>query len=134
MSVLKIKDGNTWIPMPASGVGVPLGGTQGQVLMKASSTDYDAGWATPKTLGVDSLSHPYSIAANGSYATNLKTLIDADKPSGSTVLGIVGYATNDVNVIAVALKYQSTNYSLQLRNLSNATNSHSIDIFYLYEI
>lgn len=45
MSVLKIKDGNTWIPMPASGVGVPLGGTQGQVLMKASSTDYDAGWA-----------------------------------------------------------------------------------------
>lgn len=45
MSVLKIKDGNTWIPMPASGVGVPLGGTHGQVLMKASSTDYDAGWA-----------------------------------------------------------------------------------------
>lgn len=86
-----------------------------------------------KNLSVGTFSHSYSIAANGSYATNLKTLIDNNKPSGSRVLGIVGYSTNDVSVVAVALKYQSSNYSLQLRNLANATNAHSVDIFYLYE-
>jgi hypothetical protein len=33
------------------GVGVPAGGTTGQVLAKASETDYDTEWATPVTTG-----------------------------------------------------------------------------------
>ena len=44
MSQLKIKDGNNWISIPASGVGVPVGGTTGQVLAKTSGTDYDTAW------------------------------------------------------------------------------------------
>ena len=44
MSKLKIKNGNTWEEIPAGGVGVPSGGTQGQVLMKSSATDYATGW------------------------------------------------------------------------------------------
>lgn len=35
----------------APGVGVPVGGTTGQVLTKNSATDYDTGWATPATGG-----------------------------------------------------------------------------------
>ena len=46
MSQLKIKDGNNWIDIPASGIGVPSGGTTGQVLQKSSNTDYATEWAT----------------------------------------------------------------------------------------
>ena len=44
MSRLKIKNNNEWIPIPAGGVGVPAGGTSGQVLKKSSSTNYDTEW------------------------------------------------------------------------------------------
>lgn len=39
-------------PAGADGVGVPAGGTTGQVLSKASGTDYDTEWATPEAGGV----------------------------------------------------------------------------------
>ena len=45
MSQLKIKDGNSWIGIPAGGIGVPSGGSSGQVLKKSSSTDYATEWA-----------------------------------------------------------------------------------------
>ena len=45
MSKLKIKNGNTWEEIPVGGVGVPSGGTAGQVLMKSSATDYADEWA-----------------------------------------------------------------------------------------
>lgn len=48
MSKLKIRDQNdpnTWYEIPAGGVGVPSGGTAGQILMKSSSTDYADEWA-----------------------------------------------------------------------------------------
>ena len=44
MSKLKIKDGNNWVEIPASGVGVPSGGTAGQALVKSSGTDYATEW------------------------------------------------------------------------------------------
>lgn len=66
---LKVKDGNNWVEIPMikgdtgatgpagqdgqdgqDGVGVPSGGTQGQVLAKASATDYDTTWVTPVTM------------------------------------------------------------------------------------
>lgn len=39
-------------PAGADGVGVPAGGTTGQVLSKASGTDYDTEWTTPEAGGV----------------------------------------------------------------------------------
>ena len=38
-------------PAGADGVGVPSGGTQGQVLTKASGTDFDTEWVTPQSGG-----------------------------------------------------------------------------------
>lgn len=46
MSQLKIKNGNTWESIPAGGIGVPSGGTTGQVLQKSSNTDYATEWAS----------------------------------------------------------------------------------------
>lgn len=34
-------------PQGEPGVGVPIGGTEGQVLVKSSATDYATEWATP---------------------------------------------------------------------------------------
>lgn len=39
--------GGTPGPPGADGVGVPTGGTAGQVLTKSSATDYDTGWTDP---------------------------------------------------------------------------------------
>ena len=51
MSKLKIKNGNTWEEVPAGGVGVPSGGTQGNVLVKTGSADYSTGWGTASDIG-----------------------------------------------------------------------------------
>ena len=55
MSVLKIKNGNTWEKIPAGGVGVPSGGSSGNALVKASATDYATIWKalTVADLGVE---------------------------------------------------------------------------------
>ena len=47
MSQLKIKNGNNWESIPAGGIGVPSGGTTGQVLKKSSNTDYATEWENP---------------------------------------------------------------------------------------
>ena len=45
MSVLKIKgEDGQWYEVPIGGDGIPLGGNSDQVLVKASSSDFDAGW------------------------------------------------------------------------------------------
>ena len=49
MAILKIKDeNNNFVSVPSingqDGVGVPLGGTKGQVLVKKSDTNYDTEW------------------------------------------------------------------------------------------
>ncbi len=79
MSVLKIKDGNSWVNIPTSGVGVPQGGNAGEVLTKASSTDYDAGWVTPYHVEVRTVS--VTIPSN-----NRTTSVTATVPSGYTFI------------------------------------------------
>ena len=56
MSQLKIKNGNNWESIPAGGVGVPSGGTTGQVLQKSSNTDYATEWATPQAIATEFVS------------------------------------------------------------------------------
>jgi hypothetical protein len=54
MSKLKIRDQNnpnTWYEVPAGGVGVPSGGTQGQVMYKTGPEDYATGWGTASNIG-----------------------------------------------------------------------------------
>lgn len=61
MSKLKIRNGNTWEEIPAGGVGVPPGGTQGQALLKSSNTDYSTTWGNVTQVHVGQI----SIASSG---------------------------------------------------------------------
>ena len=68
-------------PAGADGVGVPSGGTTGQVLSKASGTDYDTEWTTPEAGGVQ------DVQVNG---TSVVTDGVANVPiAKSNVLGVV---------------------------------------------
>lgn len=57
-------------PAGADGVGVPSGGTAGQVLKKASSTDYDTEWVTPSGGGGTQL-YRHSISTTGGHSFNI---------------------------------------------------------------
>ena len=84
MSQLKIKDGNNWINIPASGVGVPSGVSSGQFLKKSSSTDYATEWALTPTveltyMGDIKASTTVNITEDGLYLL----LATANAASGS---------------------------------------------------
>lgn len=73
-----------------------------------------------------------TVPANGMVNTNLKTLIDADLPSGKRFLAIAGFTTNDQNLFFVGAYYNSTsNYSLQVRSISSSSLTKDITVFYL---
>lgn len=78
-----------------------------------------------------SIQVPYTCEAYAQFNTNLKTLIDADLPSGYTVLGVVGYTTNDVNVHMIACRYYNTAYSLQIKNVGSTAISNNVVVTYL---
>lgn len=52
-------------PQGPAGVGVPAGGTTGQVLKKASGTDYDAEWANPSDGVTDVQVNGVSVMSDG---------------------------------------------------------------------
>ena len=70
------------------------------------------------------------MAANGTYATNLKPLIDADLPTGYRCLGVVGFSTNDQHAFVVALRYVNYAYSCQI-GPSVALTNKSLIVMYL---
>lgn len=73
----------------------------------------------------------YNIAANGNGNTNLKTLIDNDLPQGYKSIGVVGFTTNDVNIVPIAVNYADSNYSLQLRNIGSSAIQNTVHVYYL---
>lgn len=70
MSVLKIKNGSTWEEIPAGGIGVPSGGTAGQVLLKSSATDYATQWGNYFPTIVEDV---WSTTSSGSMYTTSAT-------------------------------------------------------------
>lgn len=73
----------------------------------------------------------YTVSNNGNHNANLKTLIDADMPSGYRCLGVAGYTTNDPNVVATSIRYVDSNYSFQIREFATAQISQTAQILYL---
>lgn len=86
----------------ADGVGVPAGGTTGQVLAKTSATDYDTEWATPAATGSGVLllesgdSVPGGTAADtivfaksGTYVQSYDLRSLAALPAGWTTQGTI---------------------------------------------
>lgn len=98
----------------------PLSAAQGKALNDAF-----------KSFQVRTIFIQYTLSNNGNYNANLKTLIDADTPSGYRCLGIVGYTTNDPNVVATSIRYADSNYSFQVREFATAQISQTAQVFYL---
>lgn len=80
---------------------------------------------------VRQVTYSYSTGAYGDDYTNLKTLIDADLPSGYTCLGIVGFTSNSGSVVISSARYVDSNWSLQMRNLGSGTISNNAIIYYM---
>ena len=72
-----------------------------------------------------------TVSANGSTNTNLKTLIDADVPSGYKYVGISGFTTNDVYLTLTSARYYDTSYSLQVSNRYNTSRTTTVEVYYL---
>lgn len=74
---------------------------------------------------------PVTVAANNNNNTNLKTLIDADIPSGYKYVCISGFSTNDVQLIPIAVRYNDSAYSLQVANRSTSSRTSNVEINYV---
>lgn len=105
MSQLKIKDGNSWVNIPSSGIGIPSGGSSGQFLKKSSSTDYATEWAninmpqttilTPivtKTSGNSSIEGSAAVKYGNTIQFQLELMPTATTNAGSNVF--VGTLSN----------------------------------------
>jgi len=87
----------------APGVGVPSGGTTGQVLQKLSGVSYDTGWATPSASFITSVTAPLAVGSGvlsvdlSAYLTTsaaASTYYLQTNPDGFiTSAALVGYAT-----------------------------------------
>lgn len=75
--------GRKKLGVSAVGGNVPAGGTTGQVLVKLSNADFDVGWATIVTSGVQVTSgHGPPV---GAPATSVAIYFDEDPPNGQYV-------------------------------------------------
>lgn len=99
MTVLKVKSGagGTWEEVGGVGIGVPAGGTTGQVLTKTSAADYATAWSsTPAILPNNTYLQGYRV--DGTTAVSLIGVSTAGDihlglnfPGGSTIY--LGYGT-----------------------------------------
>ena len=93
MSQLKIKNGNNWESITAGGVGVPSGGTTGQVLRKSSNTDYATEWGTIVNDYFEEVSGTFSCS-DTQQATITQTL----------------HVPNDFTIVSVSLLFGNASY------------------------
>jgi hypothetical protein len=75
--------GTDWAPAAgpedgAAGVGVPAAGADGQVLAKASATDYDTEWIDPPAGGAVSAYGTYTASSSSSGETPWNTVVDGE--------------------------------------------------------
>lgn len=77
-------------PQGIPGVGVPTGGTTGQILYKKSNTDFDTAWENVPTLGV------------ASFQTSLSGLTPATATTGAvTLAGTLGVASGGTGAVSL---------------------------------
>jgi hypothetical protein len=122
-------EGSVGVP-GAAGVGVPSGGTTGQVLKKASDTSYDTVW------GVDSTAVAWGgITGTLSSQTDLQTALDLKAPlaspalTGNPTAPTAATGDNDTSIATTAFVQQelaagtavAKNLEVYVRNQTGAT-------------
>ena len=79
-----------------------------------------------------------ALAANTARNTNLKTLIDADMPSGATFFAITGWGCGSAACAPVQIRYVNSSYSLTIKNVTSSSVAKTSDtyarIYYIYSI
>lgn len=85
----------------------------------------------PGKTQIRTVQNAVSISANGRANFNLKTLIDADLPSGYRYGGLAGYDTGNVYVFAIAVRYRDTDYSMHLKNTSSSALTLTASVDYI---
>lgn len=94
----------------------------------ATSTIKKSAGLSPQIVLIE---HNYTINANSTYNTNLKTLVDNNMPNGYHFGGLCGYASNNVQVLTTNFGYYDSAYSLQLANRGNSQASNMFRIFFI---
>ncbi|MCH9838831.1 hypothetical protein K0U83_24410, partial [bacterium] len=110
-------DGSVGVP----GVGVPDGGTTGQVLQKATNTSYDTVWATPSggTWG--------SITGTLSNQTDLQTALNLKAPLASPAL--TGVPTAPTAATLTSTTQLATTAFVQQELLSGTANAKNLEVY-----
>ena len=89
-------------PQGSPGVGIPTGGTTGQVLSKASGTDYDTEWITPASGGGTKLYyHAIRLSDNNFISCVCNTNERADVSGLMAVIGGAGTIYRQYNDSAI---------------------------------
>lgn len=91
------------------GIGIPAGGETGQVLAKASDTNYDTEWVDTAINSVTMLAGQTISALRIVYTNTASKLFYADKDNLNTISTILGVTTtsglvnNDINVLTAGV-------------------------------
>lgn len=142
MSVLKIKNGSTWEEIPAGGVGVPSGGTAGQMLMKSSSTDYATEWGLPTPEDIGAVPYEWTLLGTSSsssqtvtYPADAKEILIKGKNNHASgpgyVLVVPVIAISDLAVILVG-GYYSASGDHGLANVNHNATSRTLAFRNIY--
>lgn len=113
--VVSVWNGTSWVDVALATQGVPAGGTTGQVLAKASNTDYDDTWITPNAGTVT------SITVTGSNGIGV---------SGSPITssGTIGLSLGDITPTSVAASGTVTGSNLSGTNTGDQTITLTGDV------
>lgn len=74
---------------------------------------------------------PYNLNAGENMHTNLKTIIDADLPSGYVFSGLAGFSSGNSNVVVIACYYVGNEWSFQLKNFANSNVTTDAQVHYI---
>ena len=113
----------------ADGVGIPAGGSSGQVLSKKSDADYDVEW---KNGGGGGGLFVVKITGSGYYRTSDKTPTEI-KAAFDAGMSVIADIVNDSET-AYLFKLSSTRAEFHSLPLQGLNNEHSSIMFYSYTI
>ena len=110
-------DGSVGVP----GVGVPDGGTTGQVLQKATNTSYDTVWATPSGGAWGTITGTLSNQTDLQTALNLKAPLASPAFTGNPTAPTAALGDNDTSLATTAFVQQEL--------LSGTANAKNLEVY-----
>lgn len=74
---------------------------------------------------------PYNLDGGASMHTNLRTIIDADMPSGYVYAGLSGFMSGNSGVVITQCNYMSTDWSFTARNVGPTNVTTNAIVYYI---